>query len=80
MRDTIAFCVKQFLISVDQTINTLLGGWADESISSRAHRECPRLERVIDTMFFWQKSHCKQAYQNEIDRMQCHPAFRERSK
>ena len=30
--------LQQLFIAVDQTANTLLGGWADETISARAYR------------------------------------------
>ena len=30
--------MKQFLIALDQLANTLVGGYADETLSARAHR------------------------------------------
>ena len=30
--------MKQFLIALDQLANTLAGGYADETLSARAHR------------------------------------------
>ena len=30
--------MKQFLIAADQLANTLIGGYADETLSARAHR------------------------------------------
>ena len=45
----------------------LLGGHPNESISGRCHREpWPRTKRVVNTMFYWQKDHCKSAYTNDI--------------
>ena len=58
----------QNLVAVDQLINTLLGGWADETLSARCHRTQSRLEPWIDLLFFWQDSHCKQAWQWEMER------------
>lgn len=65
----------QILIALDQLANTLLGGQADETLSARAHRM--RLKRhkwwgwtasAIDLLFFWQKEHCKAAYESELSR------------
>ena len=66
----------QVAIAFDQQINTLLGGYADETLSSRAWR-CQnkskfwRIARsVIDSIFFWQPKHCSQAYLAEKLRKQ----------
>lgn len=66
----------QVAIAFDQQINTLLGGYADETLSSRAWR-CQnkskfwRIARsVIDSIFFWQPNHCRQAYLSEKLRKQ----------
>lgn len=70
----------QILIAIDQLFNTLLGGYADETISSAAHRRRmlgrPVLAAVIDALFFWQKDHCEQAYKSEIERAHLPPEFR----
>lgn len=73
--------MKQVLIALDQLINALHGGWADETISSRAyrlrHRMPYRLYRfVIDLLFFWDADHCRQAYESERLRMQAPPELR----
>ena len=65
----------QNAIALDQFGNTLLGGWADETLSSRAYR-AERDGRIfgkifrplIDTLFFLEKAHCKNAYLSEIRR------------
>ena len=62
--------VLQVLIAFDQLINTLLGGWADETLSARAHREMPLLEKVIDCIFFFQPQHCYKSYLAEKARLQ----------
>jgi hypothetical protein len=50
----------QFLISLDQVLNTVLAGWADETLSARAYRssvaESPKprwikARKAIDTLF-----------------------------
>lgn len=68
---------KQVLIALDQLANACLKGWADETLSSRAHREKrTRTEKVINALFFWQPDHCRQAYLSERNRMQMAPEFR----
>jgi len=74
---------EQIPIAIDQLINTIFGGWADETISSRAHRmqrksttwSCFR--KIIDGLFFWQKYHCREAYESEKNRLQCPPELRQ---
>lgn len=63
----------QVLVAVDQLINTFFGGMADETLSSHAHRL--KIERgrkwvsaVINVIFFFQKDHCKEAYESEFKR------------
>ena len=73
--------ILQILIAFDQLINTILGGMADETISSRAHRNRFKnwrwrfMRRLIDGLFFWQKYHCHQSYLAELDRKQLPPNF-----
>ena len=76
---------EQIPIAIDQLINTVFGGWADETISSRAWRKrgdgrgWETLRKVIDALFFWQKDHCESAYLSEKNRLQCPPELREKS-
>ena len=73
---------KQIPIAIDQLVNTLFGGWADETISSVAWRKRNEgcgwalLRKLIDTLFFWQPDHCKTAYESEKNRLQCPPELR----
>ena len=73
---------EQIPIAIDQLINTLFGGWADETISSVAWRKRQEgkgwaiLRRVIDTLFFWQENHCLTAYESEKNRRQLPPELR----
>lgn len=65
----------QVLIAIDQFVNTLFCGMADETLSARAHRHYVKGDRkwpryIINTLFFFQKDHCKEAYQSEVDRKQ----------
>ena len=54
---------KAVLIGLDQLANAILGGWPDETLSSRcwrlslAGRDWPRL--VVDGLFFWDRDHCR---------------------
>lgn len=71
----------QLLVAVDQLGNTLLGGWADETISARAYRQRHKLRwRIahgfINALFFFQQDHCRKAFEAELDRRQLPPAFR----
>lgn len=74
---------RQIPIAVDQFVNTLFGGWADETISSVAWRKrCESkgwalLRALIDTLFFWQDNHCRSAWESEKNRLQCPPELRE---
>lgn len=72
--------IRQNLLALDQLGNTLLGGWADETLSSRAYRAdlkgrpWGRLMRpLIDSIFFWQKAHCRGAYHAELKRRHLPP-------
>ena len=71
--------IKQVLLALDQLANTLLGGMADETLSARAYRTRgtnPWRMRVIDTLFFWQDSHCYNSWLSEVDRRQLPSAYR----
>lgn len=76
--------VLQVLIALDQLANALIpGGWADETLSSRAHRMRAKRQPVwrwtagaIDRLFFWQREHCAQAFADELERMQLPPELR----
>jgi hypothetical protein len=76
----------QVLIAVDQLANTLIGGWADETISSRSWRmeqratrwACSR--RWIDAVFrlcFGQQDHCFGSYTSEQVRTHFPPELRD---
>ena len=74
----------QVLIAIDQLANSLIpGGWADETLSSRAHRMRLKGQPVwgwtasaIDRLFFWQSGHCAQAYESERRRAHLPPSVR----
>lgn len=68
--------LKRVGIAVDQTLNAILGGMPDETLSARAWRLHERywyanyLRLLIDGLFliFLQKHHCEKAYQSELER------------
>lgn len=77
-------------VAFDQFINAVLGGAADETLSSRTYRGAvldtqPKkrwrvMYRIIEGIFFWEKGqHCKIAYQSELNRKQYPKAFRQKS-
>lgn len=73
----------QVLISLDQFVNTLLCGYADETLSARAYRhaEIKKDRRwpmtLINALFFWQDDHCKHAYESELERSHLPPGMRD---
>ncbi|QEH18432.1 DNA helicase UvrD [Histophilus somni] len=75
------------LIAVDQLLNAVFGGAADETFSSRCYRGAVLAKKpkkrwrvmhfVIEGIFFWEKGkHCKIAYQSELERKQYSAEFR----
>lgn len=71
----------EIAIAFDQLVNTVLGGYADETLSARCWRlrdvaPYKYLRPVIDTLFCWQKNHCYSAYQSEILRSQLPKEYR----
>lgn len=72
---------KAVAVALDQLVNALLGGWPDETLSSRAwrweadnRRSWPR--KIIDRLFFWESGHCRASYESELARRQCPPELR----
>lgn len=64
----------QVAIAFDQLINTLFGGYADETLSARIHRNQSNSlwwkmwRNIINSVFFWQKDHCYESYLSEQNR------------
>lgn len=72
---------KKLLIAIDQLINTIVCGWPDETLSSRAYRwekdgKRGWTRRVIDAIFFWEKQHCYSSYVSEREGRQLPPELR----
>lgn len=65
--------LKQIAVALDQLVNTIFGGYADETMSSRCWRlrefqPYKTLLPVIDTVLFFDPQHCETSYLNEIAR------------
>ena len=62
---------KAILIALDQLLNTIFGGWPDETFSSRCWRwslqgrDWPR--KIIDgiALLFNDRDHCRQSFESE---------------
>lgn len=73
--------MKQVLIAIDQLANTLIGGYADETLSAAAYRwekddirSWPR--RLIDALFFFEEQHCFESWRAELLRTQLPRGYR----
>ena len=65
---SLAYYVFRVLIALDQFGNALLGGRPDHTISGRVgyyalknKQWALNAERVINTLFFWDKDHCRRS-------------------
>lgn len=83
---------KRILIAIDQLLNTLFGGYEDESLSSRFHRlsmksqwYCKAPSALVDLILFFDTmtledgrkvSHCEKSYINERKRIGFPPEMR----
>ena len=70
-------------VGLTQLLNTLLGGWPDESTSSRLWRLDKQgsvrgrmCRKLVDRLFWWQRGHCGLAYEAERRRYQFPPILR----
>ena len=67
----------QLLIAIDQFVNTILGGWADETLSARAYRlKWVWTQRFINLLFI-DSLHCRDAYESERLRRHLPPEYRQ---
>ena len=62
--------MKQILIAIDQLLNTLLLGMADETLSARLWRTRHPMRRWVDVLFWWDREgpvrHCELSYRAEL--------------
>lgn len=69
----VAFRLAEMLVSlISRGINAgLLGGSTHQTTSARAHIEtAPKwrvIRRLINGLFFWQRDHCRWAWDQEVD-------------
>lgn len=75
--------LHNLLVACDQLMNAIMGGWPDETLSSRCwrwhvdgvrHWPCRWLDRLA--ALFGDKEHCKASYESEKLRRQCPPELR----
>lgn len=84
---TLLHNLGQLLIALDQLANVLIGlvcgyrSWADETLSAKAYRlELERgrtwARKLIDTLLWFDKDHCKESYESEVLKRQMPPSMR----
>lgn len=74
--------VREVLIAIDQLLNAIAGGYADETMSARcwrlrAQQPYAALRSAIDGLFFLQVDHCKSSYESELERAQLPAEYRQ---
>lgn len=74
---------RNVLIGLDQLINTVVGGWPDETLSARCGRLGHRYpykfwKALIDAIFlpFQGPNHCENAHRKEMTRYHFPPSMR----
>lgn len=86
LKNTTLQVIKQFLIAIDQTANTLIYlkkdavnsetgfGYSDETLSARLWRLQHPFYKVVDRLFFFDKEgdkmHCQLSFESELNRKQ----------
>ena len=82
----VLFYLLQVALVIDQAFNVLLGGYADETLSSRAYRADRDnkifgnfFRPIIDFIFilFGDKNHCFKSYSSERNNSHLPPEFRD---
>ncbi|PHS70700.1 MAG: pseudouridine synthase [Methylophaga sp.] len=60
--------IIKLIDAVSQFFNVLLtNGSPNESLSGHAFRVSSKWERVIDTLIFWEDSHCEKSHFNDVE-------------
>ena len=67
MANKIKKYIRNILISLDQLLNTLLGGDPDETISSRLgkHYDGTWMEKLVNKIFNKQTDHCSESIEHD---------------
>lgn len=77
----------QMLLAVDQLVNAIFAGSADETISARSYRMATRPDpkrrwvvarRLIDWLFWFDPGHTQAAYLAEVERQHMRGEYRKR--
>lgn len=81
------FYFWQLMLALDQLANVLLGGWADETLSSRAYRVSRKTSswrwKIASTCInglFFNRNHCYDAFESERNSTQLPHEFRTKEK
>ncbi|MFC1022261.1 DNA helicase UvrD [Pasteurella multocida] len=82
--DKVKYWLYHVLVAIDQLLNAISGGAADETFSSRCYRGAVLTKQpkkrwrfwfhLVNTLFF-DKNHCKTAFESEVKRRQYPPEF-----
>lgn len=84
MKNFLCYC-KNVLIALDQLVNTICGGFPDETISAECYRKSQEkghyfykiLRFIFDICLSpIKQDHCEQAYLSEVYRKQLPPNYR----
>lgn len=78
--------LKQVAIAFDQLVNSIFGGYADETMSAKAHRmsidhggHWLTVRNTIDRLFWFDKDHCYESWLSERGRKQLPAEYRDDS-
>lgn len=75
--------LKQVAVALDQLVNAICGGWADETLSARSYRNrCKKkrwmwMHNIINFIFFWEPQHCMYSWIAEKARNQLPIEYRD---
>ncbi|OOS01849.1 hypothetical protein B0186_02025 [Canicola haemoglobinophilus] len=82
--DKFKYWLYHVLVAIDQLLNAITGGAADETFSSRCYRGAVLAKQPKKRWRFWfhlvnglffDKKHCETAYESEVKRRQYPPEF-----
>lgn len=68
--------IRKILVSIDQLVNTVLGGECDETISARCYRKSYWRRVALIDWLMREKGHCFNAYFSEKNGTQNAPEYR----
>lgn len=58
--------IWNILVLFSHILNVLTGGSMYEPFSARCYKEGLKYEKWVNSLFFWEKEHCKNAYDNNM--------------